>query len=148
MPFIPVDVGSVQEAKPVTQGMYDLVITTCEETVTRESKKPQFRISLGIEGHTEAPNVSHFMSIPAEGDDAGKTSFKVLLIKRFCTLFGVPMRADGIDTAALAMEMVGKRARAEVTLSEPDDNGNVYNRLNIPKMRDESTAGVPKPPKR
>ena len=37
----------------------------------------------------------------------------------------------------LAMEMVGATANAEVNLSDPDDNGNVYNRLVVPRIREE-----------
>jgi len=35
------------------------------------------------------------------------------------------------------MDMVGCSANAEVTLSDPDESGNVYNRLQIPRIKGE-----------
>jgi hypothetical protein len=66
----------------------------------------------------------------------------MLLLKRFLALFNIGYDSAGIDTEKLCMEMVGATANAAVSLSEPDDNGNVYNRLIVPRMRDEA-AQVP-----
>lgn len=148
--LIPIDVGAVQESKPVPNGPYNLQIVECLDTKSQKGA-PQFSVSIAIEGHDDAPNLRHFISLPNAdgGDDAGKQQFKVLLLKRFLTLFKLPI-PSAIDTEKLAMSMTGATARAELTLSEPDDNGNVYNRLVVPRLRDEATGkqGVPPPPKR
>lgn len=149
--FIPINLNEAKELRPVPNAKYDLVITGCDQTETREKKTPQFKIAIAIEGQDTAPNVNHFLGIPSDKDEAGAMSFKILLMKRFLTLFGVPIDPKGFDTDALAMEMVGARAKAELTLTEPDDNGNVYNRLEVPKLNDEGLTGgrpAPKPPKR
>jgi hypothetical protein len=146
--LIPIDVGAVQESKPVPNGTYDLLVTDAQE-VKSQKGLPQFKLSLAIEGHTDAPNVSHYISLPGTEDDAGKQKFKTLLLKRFLTLFKLPV-PSAIDTEKMAMGMVGARARAELTLSEPTESGTVYNRLNVPYLREETGGrqGVPPPPKR
>lgn len=155
MPFIPVNVNDAAEAKPVPAGKYDLTILSCDEVLTREKQKPQYKIALQINGHDDAPPLNHFVGLPADGDEPRAMEFKVLLLKRFLTMFGLKVGNDGFDTTALAMEMVGATARGEVGLSEPDDAGTVYNRLVVPKLKDEGTSGMvagagrtaPKPPK-
>lgn len=145
---IPVSLNDVQESKPVPSGRYGLTIASVEETKTREKQKPQLKVSLGIDGHDDAPNVSHYIGLPADGDDAGAAQFKALLLKRFLAAFKIPFSSDGFDLD----NFPGAQATLEVTLSEPDDNGNVYNRLTIPRLKDEANAGAgrksPPPPKR
>ena len=146
--LIPVDVGAAQESKPVPNGVYELQITECQDTKS-QAGKPMFSISIAFEGHPDAPNMRHFVSLPVPGEEASKTQYKALMLKRFLTLFGQPI-PNQIDTEKLSMSLVGARAKAEVTLSEPDaETGNVYNRLTVPRLRDEgAVAAVPKPPKR
>ncbi len=81
--------------------------------------------------------MTQFISLPHEEDEPKSANFKLLLLKRFLVLFNIPVPRDGIDTDRLAMEMVGATANAEVNLSDPDDNGNVYNRLVVPRIREE-----------
>ena len=150
MPFIPINLNEVKEARPVPQGVYDLVITECEEAKSKNGF-PQFVASIAIEGHDDAPNLRHYASIPSPDDEPGKMQGKMLFLQRFLAMFGIKVGAEGFDTAAVAQQLVGQRARGEVSLSEPDDSGNVYNRLVTPKLKDEGTAAprsAPKPPKR
>jgi hypothetical protein len=153
VPFIPVNLNDAKEAKPVPAGKYDLTILSCDEVLTREKQKPQYKIGISINGHDDAPPLNHFVGLPAEGDEPRATEFKQLLLKRFLVLFGLKVGNDGFDTTELAMQMVGATSRGEVGLSEPDDAGTVYNRLVVPKLRDEGNSGqavtrsAPKPPK-
>ena len=146
--LIPINLNDAQEPKPVAIGRYDLVISNCEETLTKEKQKPQFRVSIGIEGHDDAPNITHFVGIPSDDDEPNALRFKSLLLKRFLTLFKLPIPTE-IDTEQLAMEMVGARANAEVGLDveidpatkQPKPDGAVYNRLVVPRLRGEATGG-------
>lgn len=150
MAFIPLNLNDAKESKPVPSGRYDLIVASCEETKSQQGK-PQFVLSIGIEGHPDAPNVRHYASIPGDGDDADKMKFKILFLKRLLDLFGVKVGADGFDTSEVANQLTGARASAELSLSEPDDRGNVYNNLVVPRLRDEMQPvgrGAPKPPKR
>ena len=152
---IPINLNDYKEATIAPIGKYEFVITACEETRTKEKGKPQFRISLGFVGKPEFQNLTHFVGIPSDLDEPDAASFKGLLLKRFVTLFKLPVSKDGFDTEKLAMEMVGATANADVTLSEPDpSSGNVYNRLMVPRVKDEPAGGAPTtrtappPPKR
>ncbi len=159
MPVIPVNLNDISEPKPVPNGKYDLTIANAEVGESRNNK-PQIRVSIGIDGHDDAPNVGHFISLPMAGDDSSKTEFKGRLLKRFLVLFKQKVPgAEGFDPEALAMAMIGAKATAELTQElerDSDGNdkpdGNVYNRLMVPKLKDEGKTatggGVPKPPKR
>ena len=146
--LIPVDVGAAQESKPLPNGVYDLQITECEDTKS-QAGKPMFKVSLVFEAHPDAPSMRHFISLPVPGEEASKTQYKALMLKRFLAMFNQPI-PNAIDTEKLAMSLVGARAKGEVTLSEPDaETGNVYNRLTVPRLRDEgAVATTPRPPKR
>lgn len=151
MPFINVNLDDSHESKPLPNGKYDLVITECVEVLTKAAQKPQYKITLQVEGHDNAPPVYHYQGLPSEGDEPSATAFKALLLKRFLKLFNIPYDSAGIDTEALAMEMVGARAKAELKLGEPNDSGMVYNQLVVPRLADEGTrsaTGAARPPQR
>lgn len=146
--FIPIDLTAAQESKPVPAGRYDLIITAIpEETKTKEKGKPQLVVNLSIVGHDTSPNVRHYMGLPAEDDEPRAREFKVLLLRRFCELFSIPFTAQGFDLN----DFVGASASSvELGLSEPNESGDVYNRLVVPRMRGEGEATgriAPKPPK-
>lgn len=136
---------SVAEPKPVPNALYDLEIVSAE-SVSSQKGQPQVEVHLGIKGHEDAPIVRHYISLPSEGDDADKKRNKLLFAKRFCHLFNIPYDETGFDTD----DFVGSKARCELTTEER--NGATYNRLNLPRLKDESGLGasksVAKPPKR
>ncbi len=141
MTFIPVDFDSAVEAKPAVHGYYNLQITACQEVKTGPNSKkpgsPQFKVNIGFQDAENVPNMTQFISLPNEDDEPDSARFKLLLLKRFLTLFKVGYDKTGIDTEQLAFAMIGSSAKAEVTVSEPDDSGNIYNRLVIPRLKDE-----------
>lgn len=152
MTFIPVNLDDAVEPKPVPNGRYQLQITGAEVTETGSQSKrpgsPQFRVSIGFVGDVNAPNITHFISLPHEDDEAKTANFKALNLKRFLHLFRVPYSSQGIDLHKMAMDMVGATAEAEVTQDTPDDKGNVYNRLVVPRLKDEASDGRGAPPRR
>ena len=144
MPFIPVNLNEAKEPKPVAMGKYDLTILGAEVGVTRVKKTPQFIVSIGIEGQPDAPPVNHYMNIHTEADEPDTQKFKTLILKRFLTLFGMKSKDDGYDPDQLAMEMQGRKARADLTIeTEKDSEGNekvdgrTFNRLQVPRLKDE-----------
>ena len=146
---IPLNLNEIQESRPVPNGKYDLIIVTAD-TMKSQKGADMIKCSLAIEGHDDAPNVSHFISLP-DGSDLDKDKFKGLMLKRFLTTFDIPFDENGFDIDAFA----GQKAEAELTLSEPDDSGNIYNRLQLPRLPSEGgisgTLRKPtnaKPPKR
>lgn len=141
---IPINLADVEESKPVAAGVkYNLIITEAGET-TSKAGNPQIEVSIAIEGHDNAPNLRHYVSLPqtGEGKDPSKENYKALLLKRFLVLFNIPFNGGEFDT----QDFAGAKAFAELGL---DDSGD-FNRLILPRMRGEpvrgSTAAV-RPPK-
>lgn len=139
------------EPQPLPKGKYEVQITAAEEKVTGPNSKnpgsPQVVVTAGFIGPSQeeqnAPTVRHFISLPAEGDEAKTANFKVLLLKRFMAAFGVPVPtgSQDLNVEDLCFSLVGRTATLEVSLSEPNDSGDVYNGLIIPRMRDEQVTG-------
>ena len=128
--FINMNLSDVAEPKPVTPGRYGLTISDAK---FRDAKK-DIEVSLGIDGHLDAPNIRHFISLPKPEDDAGKVAFKQLMLKRFLTQFNIPFN----DTEGFNVEdFHGAQATVQLNLSEPDDNGAVYNRMQLDKLHNE-----------
>lgn len=153
MTYIPVNFDEAVESSPAPAGRYKLQITGCDIVKTgAQSKNPgrdQLKASIGFTDLTDVPNISQFISLPHENDEPETAKFKVLLLKRFLELFQIPYDRNGIDVEKIAMEMVGNTAEAEVTLSPPNDSGNVYNNLVVPRIKGEPEArGKGTPPSR
>jgi len=142
MAFIPVNFDDAQESKPASSGIYNLQITEAKEVQTGPNSKfpgsPQLRISLGFTDEPNTPNVTHFISLPHAEDEQKSANYKALLLKRFLVHFNIPFDHSGIDTEQVCMHAIGASANTEVKLDEPDANGNVYNRLVLPRLRDEA----------
>lgn len=133
---IPVNLSEVKESRPVPAGKYGLTIASIEDTKSKAGA-PMFVISIGIDGHDDAPNLTHYMSQPQEGGDPKKEGFKALAMARFLEAFKIPHDSSGFDTD----DFPGATATCALSLSEPDDNGNVYNRLDLPRLKEEPKAG-------
>jgi hypothetical protein len=133
--------SSVQEKQPVPDGTYDLVIESAEAGNSKSSGKPQIHVVLGIEGHDDAPKVQHYISLPAQDDTPDKLGTKMLMLKRFLEAFGIPYE----DTGFAVEDFFGAKGSARLTLTSPDDegsNGIVYNRLQLPRLADESKPAL------
>lgn len=138
MPRIEVNLKDVQEPKPVPGGK-KYALTIAEATFREE--KNDIRISIGIDDHLDAPNVTHFCSMPKPDDDEGKAKFKARMLKRFLVAFGIPHDEDGFEVE----DFPGAHAEVELGLSDPDESGNVYNRLRLPRITDEEETVEERP---
>ena len=81
--LIPIDVGAAVESKPVPNGFYNLQVTGCTEAKSKAGNA-QFVVNLVIEGHEDAPEVNHYVSLPTPGEDAKKMNYKSYLGVTFC----------------------------------------------------------------
>src|SRR3990172_1004169 len=135
MARIEVNLHDVQEPKPVPGGKrYGLTIAEAE---FREAKN-DIRVSIGIDDHLDAPNVSHYISLPKAEDDEGKAKFKARMLKLFLVSFNIPHDEDGFEVE----DFLGATAEVELTLSDPDkEPGPIYNRLRLPRLQDEEADG-------
>lgn len=147
MPLVNVNLNdsTIVESRPVPVGRYDLVILSIE-SANSKAGKPQLIAQIGIEGHESAPNIRHYMSLPAAGDEPKSSQYKSLLLKRFAAAFKVPFSDNGFDTD----DWIGARASLAVGLDQPEGSSESYNRLELPKLSEEGIGGgrkAPPPPK-
>lgn len=144
------DFDEVTEAKPVPKGYYELQITGADLTESGENSKhpgsPMIRVSLGfVDLDLNAPNITHYISLPyGEGDENEK--FKLLMLKRFCAVFSAELER-GVELENFAMSLPGHTGNCEVDLTAPNDNGDVFNRLKLPRLSNESGHGRGRPPR-
>ena len=144
MSFIDVNFDEVVEPTPLAKGRYPVQITAAQVKETGPNSKrpgsPQIVVTVGFTGPSKeeqnAPTVNHYISLPHPDDEAKTNNFKALQLKRFLEAFKIPYDSNGIDLDEITFKMIGAEADLEVGLSEPDDNGNVYNRLVMPRIRD------------
>lgn len=137
--MINVNFDDAVEPTIAPKGRYTLRITEAKEQVTGPNSKnpgsPMIRVSIGFPENVEYQNFNHFIMLPTEDDDAKSLNNKVLGLKRFLTLFRVPFANGELDVPQLIMDMVGSEADAEVSQTEPNAEGNVYNGLVVPRIR-------------
>lgn len=147
MTHIPVNFDEAIEPQPLSNGRYTWQITAAKEAETGPNSKnpgsPQLVFTHTCIGSSKeeqnAPQVTQFISLPHSTDEAKSANFKALLLKRYLEAFQIPYSSDGIDTDEIIYHAIGKEASLDTNLSEPDANGNVYNRLVIPRLRGEAT---------
>lgn len=152
MSYIAVNFDEVVEPKAAPSGKYNLQITRAEVAKTGEKSKnpgsPILKLNIGFVDHDEFNGMQHYMSLPNENDEPKSANFKVLMLKRFLEAFKIPYDRQGIDPEKVAMDATGATANMEVKQDEPDDVGNVYNRLVIPRLAGEpdNRPGAASPP--
>lgn len=133
----------VVESKPLPKGRYPVQITAAQVKESGPNSKnpgrPLIEVTVGFTGPSKeeqvAPTVRHYISLPHEDDEQKSYDFKLLMLKRFLVAFNLPLDRS-FDPEATAFAAIGQTADLEVDLTEPDDNGNVYNRLVLPRLRD------------
>lgn len=147
MTFIAINLDDTKEAAPAPKGSYELQITGAQVTETGQNSKhpgtPMIKFTLGFtDPDVNAPNILHYMVFPYDGQTE-YLNLTLLGIKRFLVHFGIPYGTDGIDPEAIAFEAVGKVATCNVDLGEPNESGDVYNKLGmLPKIREETQKKV------
>ncbi len=128
MGFIKVALNDVSEPKAAPEGEYDLTIISAED---KESKKgaQMTEVKIRIDNQESFP-IRHFLVYPDENTPPDQVNMRLLDIKRFLACFGIPFE-DGFDTE----DLPGATGRSLVVQEEGDD-GNVYNRLRLPRLKE------------
>lgn len=147
MGILNINLNEVEEAKPAPAGKYELQITGCTIAETSEKSKhpgtPMYKVNLQFTDlELNAPGFIHYIVLPTEEDEG---NFAALNLRRFLEAFNIPFNSQGIDIESLAMEMSGHTANIDVQLTEPNENGDVYNRIRLPKL--SSRRGTGRPPR-
>ena len=119
----------VVEDQPVPEGEYNLVIEDVKEKMNDDGNLKNLLVIISIEGHDNAANVLHNISLPLPGDDAEKVSNKAKFIKRFLQLFSIPTKGGQLDLTQFS----GKRAKAFLTQEEYQ--GTISNKIKLPPIK-------------
>lgn len=153
MSYISLNLNDVKEAVAAPKAEYELQITAAQATQTGQNSKhpgtPMIKFTLGFtDPELDSPSFNHYMVFPYEGQTE-YLNLTLLGIKRFLVHFQIPYSDDGLDTETIAFEAIGKTAICAVEQQEPNDNGEIYNKLGyLPKLREEMAGGKGKAPKR
>lgn len=132
---LPMDIESITEPKAGPEGSYTLVITDIKE---RTNESGQLKGLLAIHevangpvgvGPEDVANVLHNISLPLPEDDQEKVKNKLLFLKRYLAVFGIPMNGSRLDIPAF----IGKRATVQLTLDEYQ--GVISNKIKLPNLR-------------
>jgi hypothetical protein len=131
MPFINVALDDAKEAEAVPEGEYDLRIVKSEDG---ESKKGNAMTTVYIKiednSYPNAALLRHWITYPDRDTPADQRQMRLLDIKRFLTCFGVAMEGNGFNSD----DLIGATGRSFLYQEEGDD-GNIYNRLRLPRLK-------------
>jgi len=136
------NLNDVQEQSAAPIGTYELQVTGAQLVETGEKSKrpgsPMIKATLGFTNlELNAPNITHFITLPYEDDE--NASFKALMLKRFLVAFNIPF-GDEVELEDLAYNMIGHTAMIDVGLTEPRDDGAVFNTIRIPRIANEAPS--------
>jgi len=145
MSLININLNNVEEPKPAPAGKYELQVTGCAISETSERSKrpgnPMYKVSLQFTDLSlNAPGFVHYIVLPTESDE---NEYAALNLRRFLEAFSIPVPSEGLDIEQLAMEMCGHTANVEVQLTEPNDSGDIYNKIRLPKLASRQGTGRP-----
>lgn len=134
MSFIEMSFDGVKEPKPVSAGRYDLVCSDVSEMKKDKNGHDYLVLTLEITDHDDAPSVRHSLFMPS-GEDPKKDQYKKLDIMRTLYTLHVPYE-NGFNPE----DLVGAAGFAQLTLSEPDEQGRQFNRFIPDKIPDQTEA--------
>jgi len=132
MSFIEMSFDGVKEAVPAPEGEYPLVINSAELTKSKAGN-PQIVVGIGFEGTDEFMGFRHYLSLPGPDDEEDKAKFKKIFLKRFLQVFDIPTDGAGFNVE----DFFGARGFCAVGQTEPNDAGDIFNDLRLPKFKED-----------
>lgn len=142
MPFIELDLGSAKETVAVPEGEYDLRVASFD--LTKSQKGNDMYKALILVESSEYPNaqpITEYLTLPSKNHDEKARNFLALQIKRFLSVFGIPFEAGGFNDE----DVNGATGRCMVVQDEPDENGNIWNKLRMPRLKNEDDDAPEQP---
>lgn len=125
--------NSVKEPEAVPEGEYDLRIV---KATRKESKKGNMMTEIFIRIEDDAyPNaalVRHYLIDVDKESPPAQQSMRKLDTKRFLAAFGIRHEDNGYDDEDLA----GATAHCMLVQEEDDRNGELQNRLRLPRLKE------------
>jgi hypothetical protein len=142
MSFIEIDLTGVKEPETAPEGPYSLHINDVlgyvkEKQADGTGGNYVIRCRIGFDGRTEFRTFNHYLSFPGPADDAEGAERKKLNIARFLTMTNCPFDpSKGFDEN----DLQGITFPGKVGLDEPNQQGDVYNRLFLDRLPGELAA--------
>lgn len=130
--FVSLELGDDYEDKPVSEGEYEVRVVSARTGVSKKGN-PQVEIVCVIDEEPEAPAIYHYMGFPGEDDDDRQRRSKMRNITRFLKHFRVPFETSGFSPE----DAVGCTAECMVVQEAYGDDGDISNRIRIPRAKDE-----------
>lgn len=134
MSFVEVPLGAAQEAEAVPEAEYDLRVAKFEQTTSKAGNNMYKAIVLvESEDHPNPSPIVEYLTLPNGADDE-HANMKLLNIKRFLAIFGVPMEESGFNDE----DVVGSTGRCHVvneTYEPEDGEPREQNKLRMPPIQ-------------
>src|SRR5262245_407603 len=140
MPFIKIPLDDAAEQEVVPEGDYELQIVKAEDG---ESKKGNQMTTVYIRIlDAKVPNpaiLRHWLTYPDMETPADQRNLRLVDIKRFLTVFNIPMNEEGFDSD----DLIGATGRCFVYQETSEENEDqVFNRLRLPRLSRKDEAEV------
>lgn len=131
MSFITVGLGEgVKEPEALPEAKYALQIADVQ-TGAAKSGAPMFTLIINFLEFPDAPSIWHYVVLPKEDDDEKAVSFKLLNLKRFLTVVGIPFSDEGFNDE----DLMGAMFDCDVGVGEPTpEYPDLKNELRLPKL--------------
>jgi len=135
MSFIEINgLGDVQEDSVQPEGEYNLIVVDRYTYQKEGASNYIIRIKHAFEGIDNAMPATIWLSLPGPDDTPDVMKFKLRTLARYLHASGIPFESNGFNDEDIE---IGTTFSCRVTLSEPDDNGNSYNNLLLPRLPHE-----------
>jgi hypothetical protein len=132
MSFIEISgLGDVQEDQVQPEGDYNLIVVDRFTYQKEGASNYIIRIKHAIEGIDNALPVTLWLSLPGPDDEPDILKFKLKNLARYLHTASIPFEGNGFNDEDIE---IGTTFTCHVTCSEPDDNGNVYNNIQLPRL--------------
>ena len=137
MAFIEIDLGGVKEAEAVPEGTYDLRVAAFDLMKSKKGNDMyKAVIIIEDERYPNAKPMSEYLTLPGKDHDEAARAFLLRSLKRFLAVFGVPFEANGFNDE----DVVGATGHCLVVQDEPDENGEIWNSLRAPRLKEDDAV--------
>lgn len=136
MSFIQMNLGdNVAEPEAVDEGTYDLIIAAVTEKESKNTGAPMLEIVHEIQGVDNASPIYHYLVMPKEGDEEKTVNFKLLNLKRYLTMAGIPFDNGGFEVedffgASFSAFIV----KEEMEQEDPSADPQFRNSIKVPRL--------------
>lgn len=133
--FVNVNLGAdVQEAVPAPEGRYLLRVVNVQSKESRNTGAPMIQVMHEIDGHPQYAPVFQYLVLPKEDDEEKSINFKLLQIKRYLNMAGIPFGADGFNQE----DLMGAELEANLTFDAGDGERPPSNQIQMDRLPRES----------